>query len=509
MYISPRLRNFGGIRRIHLWLILAASVTILVLSYAIQMYDWPAGVAVLGAGYTIAWALLSYPAARQEFATAWKDTRGLQIAVVILFVSCYVEGFFPEMALRASKAMQESPANPANIGRIGLIATAALTSAYMGRSQLRKLRIGFSGPLLGAFLFAAVALLSSTYSSLPLVSAGKALEVLADISSVIILASLLYADELQRSWNIIWLLLSLVLISVWVTAFLFPAQGFEYQEGAAFPLLTGAYPKVHPNTLGQLGASFAIVVLCRMLRGGFRLFTAQGLYYAGMFLFGVATMIGAEARTSMGSFAIAAAVCVYLYRRFDLLPYFGAALIVLAALGARDMVAEFLRRGQTDEVMYSLSGRFDYWLPAWNMFKDSPLFGHGFYTAHRIDLNLVWHRLDLSSVDNTYLELLLGVGLLGLIPLVAGLLTLARRLVGALRSISANGSVGDVLREISGVLIIILVRSATGPTFQIHGENLIFVLLIMALVQAVHLRRLSRPLTVKIQVRGASSVSIV
>src|SRR5207247_1993015 len=150
----------------------------------------------------------------QEYAAAWRDLRGYQIAVVILFLSCYVEGFLSDIALRASSALQESPANPANLGRIGLIGAGALVAFYLGRARLDELPRGFSGPLRGIFCFAAVAVLSSTYSSLPLVSAGKALEVMADIGTFVLLVSLLYADDFRRSWNILWLIMALLLAAV-------------------------------------------------------------------------------------------------------------------------------------------------------------------------------------------------------------------------------------------------------------------------------------------------------
>src|SRR5439155_6815744 len=124
-------------------------------------YNWPAGVGAVAALYACVWLALAFPAAREEYAAAWRDIRGYQIAVVILFLSCYVEGFLSDIALRASSALQESPANPANLGRIGLIGAGALVAFYLGRARLDELPRGFSGPLRGIFCFAAVAVLSS------------------------------------------------------------------------------------------------------------------------------------------------------------------------------------------------------------------------------------------------------------------------------------------------------------------------------------------------------------
>src|SRR5690349_14864434 len=93
----------------HAWYVLAGLGIVLLLAYGTYLYNWPAGVGAVAALYAGGWLALAFPAAREEFAAAWRDLRGYQVAVVILFLSCYVEGFFSGIALRASSALQESP----------------------------------------------------------------------------------------------------------------------------------------------------------------------------------------------------------------------------------------------------------------------------------------------------------------------------------------------------------------------------------------------------------------
>jgi O-antigen ligase len=428
--------------------------------------------------------------------------RGLQLIVLILFLSSFVEGFFPEIvASRDWEMVQRSPADPANLTRIGFIGLAAFMSfiAYLRRNRLT---VYFHGPLRWMFLYATVAVISAGYASLPLVSAGKAAEVIADVACFLVLASVLSADDFLHSWNMLWSVVSLLLVSVWVSALLFPSIGFVVEFGPLFPLLQGAYPMVTPNTLGQFGASLAIVALCRFLGTSSRLHSQRRMLWGGICLLGLATLAASQARTSMVALALAVPACLYLYRRLRLVTLLGWAAIALTigafgnalmnASGMSEILSQYVRRGQSPELIYSLSGRLDYWQFAWDLFSASPLLGHGFYTAHRIDLNAISGRFRISTVDNTYLEVLLGIGLIGLFPLVMAIVVLVRRIIRVLKLLPAGGHFRGAQIEMIGFLIIALVRSLTGPTFQVHGANLVLLLVIMAFIQSIYAGRLGR-----------------
>jgi O-antigen ligase len=75
------------------------------------------------------------------------------------------------------------------------------------------------------------------------------------------------------------------------------------------------------------------------------------------------------------------------------------------------MVVEFIYRGQNKIAFLSLSGRTEFWPIVWNEINKSPFVGHGYYAAQRIGLGV-------SSVDNTYLEGNMGVGIIGLFILL-------------------------------------------------------------------------------------------
>jgi O-antigen ligase len=178
----------------------------------------------------------------------------------------------------------------------------------------------------------------------------------------------------------------------------------------------------------------------------------------------------------------------------------GAALLAALA-GWGNIVGEFLRRNQDAEQFTTLSGRLYYWTVAWNFFKESIWFGHGYYTSTRLDLTALYRfgSHDLSTVDNTYLEILLGVGIAGAIPLVVALLLLARHLLRRTPFSQRAIPTWNLKVEMIGVLIILLFRGTTGSTFQVHSENLIILVFIMAFFQCLAREnsRGLRPLTME------------
>ena len=226
------------------------------------------------------------------------------------------------------------------------------------------------------------------------------------------------------------------------------------------------------------------------------------MFWGGVCLFGLVTLVASNARTSMVALVFAIPVCLYLYRRLRLVTFLGWVAIAVTigafgnalidASGISDVFSHYLRRGQSPELIYSLSGRMDYWQFAWERFSATPLLGQGFYTAHRIDLNSVSGRFRISTVDNTYLEVLLGMGIIGLFPLVTAIVLLIRRIIQTLKRLPAGIELRDGQKEMVGVFIVALIRSMTGPTFQVHGENLVLLLVMMGFIQAIYAGRLGR-----------------
>ena len=133
---------------------------------------------------------------------------------------------------------------------------------------------------------------------------------------------------------------------------------------------------------------------------------------------------------------------------------------LLLFTGIADTFWEFFQRGQDRKYFVTLSGRTDLWALGWEVFKDSPLVGYGAYAGARFGvLSQVGSVGSWSTILNTWLEVLLGVGIIGGILIVAAYI---RTWVILLRVafMTKSGSLINILAiESIGVLALLSVRS--------------------------------------------------
>jgi O-antigen ligase len=149
----------------------------------------------------------------------------------------------------------------------------------------------------------------------------------------------------------------------------------------------------------------------------------------------------------------------------------------VVAFATYTYVQAYVFRGQSKAVFLSLSGRTEIWPQVWSAFTTSPIVGHGYYAGHRFlainDLAVV------SSVDNTYLEVLVDLGIVGLVIILLSLLFSCGALYACrpsvLDSATANRWRPTWLLMVSA-LFLVGVRSLTGPTFQVLHPNLLIFL---------------------------------
>jgi O-antigen ligase len=133
-----------------------------------------------------------------------------------------------------------------------------------------------------------------------------------------------------------------------------------------------------------------------------------------------------------------------------------AALIGVGGVGS--LLWAFVLRRQSPEVFESLSGRVDWWEFGWQQFLKSPLTGFGAYTA-RFEVLAKLGESDTSAIHNSFLEVVFGVGILGLIPVLVALLGTWWVLIRLLRSSSLESFERGIAVEALGVLGVVSVRS--------------------------------------------------
>ncbi len=333
--------------------------------------------------------------------------------------------------------------------------------------------------LMMTFVFSLCAMSSFLYSSNPLLSLWKGFEVFAAASVFLAIASCLdELDDIDDALQVVWLILLFLLLTALVGGILQPRLAFVRQilgHGSQAYEYWGLFPRINPNSLTQFGAMVGMSGLIAFLyaRG---LVTA--LTSACVLFLGLITIYLGHSRTSLLGFVLAA-LTVFWFGKKRLVGLVIGAGTAIVGLVAYASLQAYVFRGQSKAVFMSLSGRLSFWPQVWKAFTESPVVGHGYYAGHRA---LTINELTLvSSVDNTYLEVLVDLGVIGCLILLCALLC-ACATVYACRPVVLDRDTADRWRPtwllMLGALLLLGIRSLTGPTFQVLHPNLLIFLAI-------------------------------
>jgi O-antigen ligase len=286
----------------------------------------------------------------------------------------------------------------------------------------------------------------------------KSLEYLVDVALLAaILATVCSAREYANLFNLNWAWFGLLLMSVWLGALLWPHEAWQTNVGTLGIQLSGVLPGIDANSVGEYGAILVIVSLRRVLLpvDGKSDRTWYGLTCA----FGLTALVLSQTRSALAGFLVGA-VLVLLFSKGKGLAAFvlsaAAGLISIGGLGS--LLWKFLLRGQSPELFQSLSGRLGWWEFGWEQILKSPWVGFGAYTA-RFQVLAMLGESDASSIHNTFLEVLVGVGIVGLVPLLVALFGTWWSLIRSLRNPSLGSFEKAMAVEALGVLAVVSVRS--------------------------------------------------
>jgi O-antigen ligase len=327
--------------------------------------------------------------------------------------------------------------------------------------------------------FTIVAVGSAVHASSPLASLSKSVEIVVMaffMGAIVHHVHSVPGATFERAlglWNLTLALVALALFALLLGALADPATGMQPLPGAILPArLVGGVLQIHPNTSGQLGATLVVVGLNRSLR---LRRPAESVFWLGLMALGLVVLTLAQARTSVAAVLVAVPLVLFLNRRFAL----GSMFALISLIGAALMIQtlqDYILRGQSFEQFMTGTGRTSIWQVAWAMVEEAPFLGSGFYTGVRIDLTERYRILDLSNVDNTPLEVLVGVGVLGTVPFVLFVASFVRRVLGNLAVPAYRGLFVEVL----ATLIIMGFRLAFGPTVQLFSFSLLIVTVLAA-----------------------------
>jgi O-antigen ligase len=353
--------------------------------------------------------------------------------------------------------------------RIALVALTALALVFRlglpGAGWLGSLVRGLLGPLT---LYAVLCGISTAWSVYPAWTFYKSIEYFTDLA---LLAAILVSVKTETGWGAVfnwnYALQVLLVGSAWVEAFFWPKEAFQEKSRGLFSAqLGGVMPKISSNGLGELGAIIAVVALSRMLLR--RREASSRVTYIILFVSGVTTLIFSQTRSAVLGFIVGAALVFYFARRTKLMILVLVTSVILFMFTSAGFLTEqYLRRGQTDEQVNDLSGRVDYWEAGWQQLRKHPYTGLGAYTARFTVLAKIGEG-DTSSIHNAYMEVILGLGPIGLIPILVAILGTWRWLLRFLRSAASTAIEHPVAVDCVGLLAVLTVRSFFTVAFVWH-----------------------------------------
>ncbi|MDP9330347.1 MAG: O-antigen ligase family protein [Actinomycetota bacterium] len=181
--------------------------------------------------------------------------------------------------------------------------------------------------------------------------------------------------------------------------------------------LKGVIPYIHPDALGFLVACGIVLLLARIgpdwtKRVGAR-YALFGLY--------IGMILETRSRSSLVIciVGVLALMMQRLNRRLSLIVVAPAALLLIILVfdtSSSTIVTSYVQRGQSSTAFTSLSGRTVSWHAAVSLWKQAPLLGQGYYSGTRLgNLEDILNR-STSNTGSVWVDVLLNLGLLGLIP---------------------------------------------------------------------------------------------
>lgn len=378
---------------------------------------------------------------------------------------------------RDAQSLASDPLDTAGLFRVGCLGLAAIlgTLALTSPAREREGRRITTRPFRLYCLYVAVVFIGAPLSiNLPL-TAFRGVELL--IGLLVVMGAYRRAGQEagMRLLSLFYWYEVASAVAIWLGALLVPGNALIHID-SPFPIqLHGVFPLVSANGTGMVGATIGLWSLAMLLSPQDRGAAKRGTLVF-LTVMGFATLALAQYRT--GYIATAAGLFVLLALRAKAAAFWVLMVGVLVAVLWSGAIAEIAspiwQRGENEEVLSNLSGRIDYWQNALPVWEESPLFGRGLLTASRFEVLAELGATYTSTIHGTWVEALVGTGLIGLSLLAASfLLTLFRAIKEALRP---SGLIVPLL-----LLTIFAVRSITGASFEIGGSGSLLLITIALL----------------------------
>ena len=229
-----------------------------------------------------------------------------------------------------------------------------------------------------------------------------------------------------------------------------PATFYRETHGGEVARLGGFI--INPNELGMLAVLGATMTYVEWKEGGGKVSNALILILC------VLVLLLTQSRSSLGAFLLVTAVCVLIWGSWRLKIASVAAAVAVLPILFRSII---VKQGDIQEVM-SMTGRLPFWSDLLQFgFTKEPIWGYGFMRISYTDKFEAIHAYAASMTHNTFIQVLLNLGLVG------GFICLLQMTVTAWAIATDRSGYYKVLASL--MLIPLLINSFT--EFGIFGES--------------------------------------
>lgn len=379
---------------------------------------------------------------------------------------------------------EDSLANPwvAETLARGALAMAALIVLVPLFVPNAKMSVVVRRRIWGVFFLAmyfVVAALSVLWSVNYLNTAGKVLEIGIAFGLAYVLATRKdNIDACKRSLQFV-LYLEGFLISVAISGFVLVPSVFagELSRPGFFFQETMVAPFGGPNGFSAIGAMLAAFALAQIFvapRG------QPKVHWYALFVMGSISTVLSSGRQGVIIWLVAMSLLMVMYRR-NLFLFLVAPAVGLFTLVNWETLWGIVSRDQVTGSLTTLTGRTNLWVAGIDAWQNQPLTGYGFGVGGRfvalrsVDLDFVSH------LHNGFIESLVGVGLLGFIPLILAVL---RTLTWSFRHLARKIDVPFAI-----LIIPLVLQNFVGLGFGAwFNTNLMLFALIVALSDSMGMR---------------------
>lgn len=370
--------------------------------------------------------------------------------------------------------------NTGNVYRIFLVMFSLALGAYALMKNSGNLSKRLTLPITLFIIYAIVAFLSSLLVPVnSFYTMWKSMEIIIDL--MILLAILCHAypyENILKTYKLTIIFLVILLAIFTIEAIVAPSIVLLPSRGAIPFTMRGYIPLYNGNSLAFLCAIVAFYSFCRMIN-----YKKYKAVYLGLFSWSFIVLILAQSRTSLVGLMVAILVFTYFNKnRKTFYSLIGLSVLLSLLATVASNIEAYLTRGQSAELMGSLSGRTYGWEASMEAFYASPIVGHGFAAAARTEILGVGGA---STLHGAIFDVMVGTGLMGLIPWLLSILLIGKALLQR-KKIDKIGNPYKILHyEFMGLFALLMVRSLTSSGIAFHEHTLMLLLIIYGYIAAL------------------------